>query len=104
LAPFLPSHPVIDPLASLGSSSKSFGVVSAAPFGSSAILPISWAYIKVCFSEIEMKTINKLIDTQKLDDGAERVEESNTGGYFERKLHEQAAGGTLLWRTNSSST
>ncbi|XP_065339438.1 glycine dehydrogenase (decarboxylating), mitochondrial [Cloeon dipterum] len=47
LAPFLPSHPVVDPLASLGTSSKSFGVVSAAPFGSSAILPISWAYIKM---------------------------------------------------------
>ncbi|XP_059475308.1 glycine dehydrogenase (decarboxylating), mitochondrial [Neocloeon triangulifer] len=47
LAPFLPSHPVIDPLASLGANAKSFGVVSAAPFGSSAILPISWAYIKM---------------------------------------------------------
>jgi glycine dehydrogenase len=46
LAPFLPSHPVINPLASMGKLSKSFGVVSAAPFGSSAILPISWAYIK----------------------------------------------------------
>lgn len=47
LAPFLPSHPVVNPLADLGDKSKSFGVVSAAPFGSSAILPISWAYIKV---------------------------------------------------------
>lgn len=47
LAPFLPSHPVVNPLASMGKLSKSFGVVSAAPFGSSAILPISWAYIKV---------------------------------------------------------
>jgi glycine dehydrogenase len=47
LAPFLPSHPVINPLASMGKLSKSFGVVSAAPFGSSAILPISWAYIKM---------------------------------------------------------
>lgn len=47
LAPYLPSHPVINPLADLGSSSRSFGVVSAAPFGSSAILPISWAYIKM---------------------------------------------------------
>lgn len=47
LAPYLPSHPVINPLADMGSSSRSFGVVSAAPFGSSAILPISWAYIKM---------------------------------------------------------
>ncbi|KAG6446472.1 hypothetical protein O3G_MSEX004459 [Manduca sexta] len=47
LAPFLPSHPVIDPLADLGDAAHSFGSVSAAPFGSSAILPISWAYIKM---------------------------------------------------------
>ncbi|KAL0277890.1 UNVERIFIED_CONTAM: hypothetical protein PYX00_005011 [Menopon gallinae] len=45
LAPFLPTHPVVNPLGDSGN--KSFGVVSAAPFGSSAILPISWAYIKM---------------------------------------------------------
>lgn len=45
LAPFLPSHPVVDPLG--GGSGSSFGVVCAAPWGSSAILPISWAYIKM---------------------------------------------------------
>lgn len=44
LAPFLPGHPVVNPL---GENSTSYGVVSAAPFGSSAILPISWAYIKM---------------------------------------------------------
>lgn len=44
LAPFLPGHPVVNPL---GNDSTSFGVVSAAPYGSSAILPISWAYIKM---------------------------------------------------------
>lgn len=44
LAPFLPGHPVISPLEN---DSQSFGVVSAAPYGSSAILPISWAYIKM---------------------------------------------------------
>jgi len=42
LAPFLPSHPVIQPL---GYTDKSFGSVSAAPYGSALILPISWAYI-----------------------------------------------------------
>lgn len=47
LAPFLPSHPVIDPLEEFDIPNKSFGVVSAAPYGSSAILPISWAYIKM---------------------------------------------------------
>ncbi|HZN99289.1 MAG TPA: beta-eliminating lyase-related protein, partial [Gemmatimonadales bacterium] len=40
LAPFLPGHPVVD----LGHGSAS-GTISAAPWGSSAILPISWAYI-----------------------------------------------------------
>jgi glycine cleavage system P protein (glycine dehydrogenase) len=40
LAPFLPDHPVI----SLGHKSGS-GTVSAAPWGSASILPISWAYI-----------------------------------------------------------
>lgn len=46
LIPFLPSHPVVDPLSGM-KSAQSFGVVSAAPWGSSAILPISWVYIKL---------------------------------------------------------
>ncbi len=40
LAPFLPDHPVIP----LGMK-QSCGTVSAAPWGSPSILPISWAYI-----------------------------------------------------------
>lgn len=47
LAPFLPSHPIIDPLEEFDIPNKSFGVVSAAPYGSAAILPISWAYVKM---------------------------------------------------------
>lgn len=47
LAPYLPTHPVIPPYGTTGPEAKSFGVVSAAPFGSSAILPISWGYIKM---------------------------------------------------------
>ena len=31
----------------MGKSAKPFGVVSAAPYGSAAILPISWVYIKM---------------------------------------------------------
>ncbi|KAH8359419.1 hypothetical protein KR093_006537 [Drosophila rubida] len=44
LAPYLPGHPVVSPL---DSEERSFGVVSSAPFGSSAILPISWSYIRL---------------------------------------------------------
>ena len=40
LAPFLPGHPIVD-LA----HPQACGTVSAAPWGSAAILPISWAYI-----------------------------------------------------------
>ncbi|XP_063991842.1 glycine dehydrogenase (decarboxylating), mitochondrial [Diachasmimorpha longicaudata] len=46
LMPFLPGHPVIDSNKG-GHLSAGLGTVSAAPFGSSAILPISWAYIKM---------------------------------------------------------
>lgn len=47
LAPFLPSHPVINCSGNGHNNVKQTGAVSAAPFGSSAILPISWAYIKM---------------------------------------------------------
>ncbi len=42
LAPFLPNHPVVD----LGHAQSS-GTISAAPWGSSSILPISWIYIQL---------------------------------------------------------
>nr|XP_033781749.1 LOW QUALITY PROTEIN: glycine dehydrogenase (decarboxylating), mitochondrial [Geotrypetes seraphini] len=45
LAPYLPSHPVIT--VQSDNAASSLGTVSAAPWGSSAILPISWAYIKM---------------------------------------------------------
>jgi len=40
LAPYLPGHPLVD----MGGSA-SLGTISAAPWGSPSILPISWAYI-----------------------------------------------------------
>ena len=46
LAPYLPDHPVVEgvnPAASRGSGT--IGALSAAPWGSAGILPISWAYI-----------------------------------------------------------
>ncbi len=42
LAPYLPNHPVVD----VGGQ-KGTGPVSAAPWGSASILPISWAYIRL---------------------------------------------------------
>ncbi|MBT8396186.1 MAG: aminomethyl-transferring glycine dehydrogenase [Gemmatimonadetes bacterium] len=42
LAPYLPNHPVIQ----VGGE-KGTGPVSAAPWGSASILPISWAYIRL---------------------------------------------------------
>ncbi|XP_074643600.1 glycine dehydrogenase (decarboxylating), mitochondrial-like [Tubulanus polymorphus] len=47
LAPYLPTHPIVPPFGTTGPNANSFGTVSAGPFGSSAILPISWAYIKM---------------------------------------------------------
>eukprot|EP00752_Nemacystus_decipiens_P012371 g10965.t1 len=48
LAPFLPGHPVIASGGEgAGTVAKTTGAVAAAPFGSAAILPISWMYIKM---------------------------------------------------------
>jgi glycine dehydrogenase len=46
LAPFLPSHPVVPP-----AGGGSLGPVSAAPWGSPSILPISWVYIHLMGAE-----------------------------------------------------
>ncbi|NBV65677.1 MAG: glycine dehydrogenase, partial [Actinobacteria bacterium] len=43
LAPFLPNHP----MDSLAGPATGPGPISAAPFGSASILPISWAYIRL---------------------------------------------------------
>lgn len=44
LAPFLPGHPLAD-LGRLPVADGGVGAISAAPYGSASILPISWAYI-----------------------------------------------------------
>ena len=41
----MPSHPVTPVKGTI--NGQPFGTISAAPYGSSAILPISWAYIKM---------------------------------------------------------
>ncbi|CAD7700824.1 unnamed protein product [Ostreobium quekettii] len=53
LAPFLPSHPVVNTggLPVPDGKLDPFGTVSAAPFGSSLILPISYAYISMMGSK-----------------------------------------------------
>ena len=45
LAPFLPDHPVVPGVNPAAREGQSIGAVSAAPWGSASILPISWAYI-----------------------------------------------------------
>jgi len=47
LRPYLPTHPVV----ASSSSDKAIGPVSAAPWGSPAILPISWMYIAMMGGE-----------------------------------------------------
>jgi glycine dehydrogenase len=42
LAPFLPTHPVVPT-----GGAQAIGPVSAAPWGSASVLPISWAYIRL---------------------------------------------------------
>jgi glycine dehydrogenase len=46
LEPYLPGHPVIN-----CGGQNAIGPVSAAPYGSASILPISWAYIKMMGGE-----------------------------------------------------
>ncbi|MFQ5774467.1 MAG: aminomethyl-transferring glycine dehydrogenase [Kiloniellaceae bacterium] len=45
LAPFLPDHPVVEGVNPVAGGRETIGAVSAAPWGSASILPISWAYI-----------------------------------------------------------
>jgi glycine dehydrogenase len=42
---FLPSHPILTPNSELRTPNSQIGPVSAAPWGSASILPISWMYI-----------------------------------------------------------
>jgi glycine dehydrogenase len=46
LAPFLPGHPIRNP-----GGTRAIGPVSAAPYGSASILPISWAFIALMGAE-----------------------------------------------------
>jgi glycine dehydrogenase len=50
LAPYLPNHPLVPGVNPYGEDT-SIGPVSAAPWGSASILPISWAYIAMMGAE-----------------------------------------------------
>jgi glycine dehydrogenase len=50
LAPFLPDHPVVEGV-NPAAEGPTIGPVSAAPWGSASILPISWAYIALMGGE-----------------------------------------------------
>ncbi|MET1053645.1 MAG: aminomethyl-transferring glycine dehydrogenase [Mycetocola sp.] len=50
LAPFLPGHPLAQ-RAEHGAYTHAGGPVSAAPYGSPSILPISWAYVRMMGAE-----------------------------------------------------
>ncbi len=48
LAPFLPTHPLVDAASGpTGAGDHRVGAVAAAPWGSASILPISWAYVRL---------------------------------------------------------
>ncbi|TLX47911.1 glycine dehydrogenase (aminomethyl-transferring) [Pseudoalteromonas phenolica] len=69
LAPFMPNHSVIN----VPGTTEGNGAVSAAPYGSAAILPISWAYITMMGSEglkqaTEMAIVNANYLTEKLSE------------------------------------
>ncbi len=51
LAPFLPGHNVINGVNPAAGRDQSKGMVSAAPWGSASILPISWTYIAMMGGE-----------------------------------------------------
>jgi glycine dehydrogenase len=51
LAPFLPGHTVVEGVNPAAGRDQSQGAVSAAPWGSASILPISWTYIAMMGGE-----------------------------------------------------
>ena len=51
LAPYLPNHSVVENVNSFEHDHSSIGAVSATPYGSASILPISWMYIRMMGNE-----------------------------------------------------
>lgn len=55
LIPFLPSHPLVSEQES-NSTEQSFGTVSSSMWGSPAILPISWSYIRLMSKDLKLSS------------------------------------------------
>ena len=51
LAPYLPDHPMVAGVNPAARGGETVGAVSAAPWGSASILPISWTYIRLMGAE-----------------------------------------------------
>jgi glycine dehydrogenase len=47
LSPYLPGHPLVEGVNPAAAGKSTIGTISAAPWGSASILPISWAYISM---------------------------------------------------------
>ncbi|MEE3001985.1 MAG: aminomethyl-transferring glycine dehydrogenase [Planctomycetota bacterium] len=82
LAPFLPGHPVVQPTSA---GAQCVEAVSAAPYGSPSILPISWAYIAMMGASgliraTQVAILNANYMARKLRDHYDIVF-SNSNGY-----------------------
>ncbi len=84
LAPFLPTHPLAD-LGGTAPQDGGVGAVSAAPWGSASILPISWAYLRMMGADgLRRATLTAVASANYI---ARRLAEhypvlySGTGGY-----------------------
>jgi len=73
LAPFLPGHPVVET-----GGAQGIGPVSAAPWGSPSILPISWSYIRMVGAEglrkaTQVAVLNANYMKKRLEDDGIRI-------------------------------
>ncbi len=93
LAPHLPSHPLAQRAEHFGGHTFEGAVISAAPYGSAGILPISWAYVRMMGAEgLRRATAAAVLSANYI---AERL-----GGHFPVLY----TGRTVGSRTSASST
>ena len=72
---------------------QSYGTISAAPYGSSAILPISWAYIKLMGGKgltlaSEAAILNANYMAKRLDGYYKILFTNHNGKYIKNSLHQ----------------